>query len=105
MTVRLQRVSSAEVYVDGELKGSCARGILIFVCAMKGDEENAVNALTKKRQNYGSLSHLKKDELSLHDIGGEALVVSQFTLAADLKKREQTWFFKCCKPTRRKIPL
>ena len=48
MRVLLQRVSSAEVHVDGELKGSCARGILIFVCAMKGDDENAVNALTQK---------------------------------------------------------
>ena len=47
MRVLLQRVSSAEVYVDGELKSSCARGILIFVCSMKGDDENAVNALTQ----------------------------------------------------------
>ena len=48
MRVLLQRVSSAEVYVDGELKGSWAKGVLILVCAMKGDDENVVNALTQK---------------------------------------------------------
>ena len=51
MRVLLQRVSSAKVYVDGKLKGNCAKGLLIFVCAMTGDDENVVNALTQKFQN------------------------------------------------------
>ena len=87
MRVLLQRVSSAEVYVDGKLKGSCAKGVLIFVCAMKGDDENAVNALAQKISKLRIFESSEgKMELTLHDIGGEALVVSQFTLAADIKK-------------------
>ena len=87
MRVLLQRVSSAKVYVDGKLKGSCAKGLLIFVCAMKGDDENVVNALTQKISKLRIFESSEgKMELTIHDIGGEALVVSQFTLAADLKK-------------------
>ena len=99
MRVLLQRVSSAEVYVDGELKGSCAKGVLIFVCAMKGDDENAVNALTQKISKLRIFESSEgKMELTLHDIGGEALVVSQFTLAADIKKGNRPGFSSAANP-------
>ena len=48
MRALLQRVSSAEVYFKGKLEGGCNKGILIFLCAMKGDDEHDVNALSKK---------------------------------------------------------
>ena len=99
MRVLLQRVSSAEVYVDGELKGSCAKGVLIFVCAMKGDDENVVNALTQKISKLRIFESSEgKMELTLHDIGGEALVVSQFTLAADIKKGNRPGFSSAANP-------
>ena len=99
MRVLLQRVSSAEVYVDGKLKGSCAKGVLIFVCAMKGDDENAVNALAQKISKLRIFESSEgKMELTLHDIGGEALVVSQFTLAADTKKGNRPGFSSAANP-------
>tara|TARA_Y100000589_G_C27085497_1_gene601555 strand:- start:424 stop:867 length:444 start_codon:yes stop_codon:yes gene_type:complete len=99
MRVLLQRVSSAEVYVDGKLKGSCAKGILIFVCAMKGDDENVVKALTQKISKLRIFESSEgKMDLTLHDIGGEALVVSQFTLAADTKKGNRPGFSSAANP-------
>ena len=60
MRVLLQRVSSAKVYVDGKLKGSCAKGLLIFVCAMKGDDENVVNPQDAKYLYELFIANLKR---------------------------------------------
>lgn len=86
MRVLVQRVLEASVKVDGEVIGDCARGLLVFVCAMHGDTEAEAQKLATK------LSKLRifqddagKMNLSLHDINGSALVVSQFTLAANTK--------------------
>jgi D-tyrosyl-tRNA(Tyr) deacylase len=86
MRVLVQRVLEASVKVDGETIGECARGLLIFVCAMRGDTEVEAQKLATK------LSKLRifqddagKMNLSLRDINGSALVVSQFTLAANTK--------------------
>lgn len=86
MRALVQRVSEAAVRVDGETLGEIGPGLLILVCAMQGDDDGKPRALAEK------LSKLRifKDEAgkmnrSLKDIGGAALVVSQFTLAADLR--------------------
>jgi D-tyrosyl-tRNA(Tyr) deacylase len=82
----VQRVSEAAVRVDGERIGEIGPGLLILVCAMGGDDDTKPRILAEK------LSKLRifKDEAgkmnrSLKDTGGAALVVSQFTLAADLR--------------------
>ena len=86
MRAVLQRVTGAEVRVDGDLIGATGPGLLILVCAMAGDTEAEAARLAAK---IAKLRILKDDQgkmnLSVRDIGGSALVVSQFTLAADLR--------------------
>jgi D-aminoacyl-tRNA deacylase len=82
----LQRVTEAQVRIDGQLVGETGKGLLILVCAMGGDTETQVEKLAAK---IAKLRIFKDDQgkmnLSVRDIGGSALVVSQFTLAADLR--------------------
>lgn len=86
MRAVLQRVTRAEVRVDDELLGETGKGFLILVCAMAGDTEAAAAKLAAK---IAKLRIFKDDQgkmnLSVRDICGGALVVSQFTLAADLR--------------------
>jgi D-aminoacyl-tRNA deacylase len=82
----LQRVTRAEVRVDGDLVGETGKGFLILICAMAGDTQAEAAKLATK---VAKLRVFKDDQgkmnLSVRDIGGGALVVSQFTLAADLR--------------------
>ncbi|MFM7336059.1 MAG: D-aminoacyl-tRNA deacylase [Tabrizicola sp.] len=86
MRAVVQRVSEASVRVDGQLLGQTGQGFLILVCAMAGDTEAQAEKLAAK---IAKLRVFKDDQgkmnLSIRDIGGSALVVSQFTLAADLR--------------------
>lgn len=86
MRAVLQRVTEARVHVGGALVGETGRGLLILVCAMAGDGEAQAERLAAR---IAKLRVFKDDQgkmnLSLRDIGGSALVVSQFTLAADLR--------------------
>lgn len=99
MRALLQRVSSAKVEVDGAIVGQCGQGLLILICAMDGDTEDRAEALAQK------ISKLRifKDEdgkmnRSILDIGGSALVVSQFTLAADTKRGNRPGFSSAAPP-------
>jgi D-tyrosyl-tRNA(Tyr) deacylase len=82
----LQRVSRAQVSVGGEVIGRCGRGLLVLVCAMQGDTQAEAERLAAK---VAKLRIFRDDQdkmnLSLRDVGGGALVISQFTLAADLR--------------------
>jgi D-aminoacyl-tRNA deacylase len=82
----LQRVSRASVTVDGVVTGEIGAGLLILVCAMQGDSEAEAERLAAK---IGKLRIFKdaagKMNLSVKEAGGAALVVSQFTLGADLR--------------------
>jgi D-tyrosyl-tRNA(Tyr) deacylase len=82
----LQRVSRASVTVDGQITGEIGPGLLILVCAMDGDSDAKAEQLAAK---VAKLRIFKDDQgkmnLSIRDIGGSALIVSQFTLAADLR--------------------
>jgi D-tyrosyl-tRNA(Tyr) deacylase len=86
MRALVQRVSEASVTVDGTVAGAIGPGLLILVCAMRGDTEAQSTWLARKLVN---LRIFKDDEgrmnRSLLDTGGQALVVSQFTLAAETK--------------------
>ncbi len=86
MRAVVQRVSRAAVDIDGRRAGEIGPGLLILVCAMQGDEQPDVERLANKivklrifRDDAGKMN------LSLADTGGSALIVSQFTLAADLR--------------------
>ena len=86
MRALLQRVSRASVTVDGAEAGAIGPGLLILICAMQGDTEAEADKLAAK---IAKLRIVKDDagkmNLSVRDISGSALVVSQFTLAADLR--------------------
>ena len=86
MRAVLQRVTRASVTVDGEITGEIQAGLLILVCAMQGDDTAKADQLAAK---IAKMRIFKDDagkmNLSLRDIGGSALIVSQFTLAADLR--------------------
>jgi D-aminoacyl-tRNA deacylase len=86
MRALVQRVLSASVTVDGEAVGQIGQGLLVLVCAMAGDGEAEARWLAGK---VARLRIFKDDEgrmnRSLSDVGGAALVVSQFTLAAETK--------------------
>lgn len=86
MRAVVQRVTQAAVRVDRRLTGEIGPGLLILVCAMQGDTEAQADQLAAKiaklrifRDDAGKMN------LSLRDTGGAALIVSQFTLAADLR--------------------
>ena len=86
MRCLIQRVSSASVTVDGNVIGEVGPGLLVLVCAMQGDTEKEADWLARKVVN---LRIFRDDDRrmnrSLLDVGGEALIVSQFTLAAETK--------------------
>ena len=86
MRAVLHRVSRASVSVDGQVTGEIGAGLLILICAMQGDTDAQADQMATK---IAKLRIFKDDQakmnLSIRDIGGAALVVSQFTLAADLR--------------------
>jgi len=82
----LQRVSSASVTVDGVVTGQIGPGLMILVCAMQGDTEVQSDKLAAKIAKLRIFKDAEgKMNLSVKDVGGAALIVSQFTLAADLR--------------------
>jgi D-tyrosyl-tRNA(Tyr) deacylase len=86
MRALVQRVSQANVTVDGRTVGEIGPGLLILVCAMQTDSEAQSIWLARKIVNLRIFRDMAgKMNKSLKDTGGDALVVSQFTLAAETK--------------------
>lgn len=86
MRAVVQRVSRAKVTVAGQTTGEIGPGLLILVCAMQGDTEREADQLAAKIAKLRIFKDAAdKMNLSVRDIGGAALIVSQFTLAADLR--------------------
>jgi D-aminoacyl-tRNA deacylase len=82
----VQRVTGASVSVGGEVVGEVGAGFLVLICAMAGDgEAEAAKLATKIAKLRVFRDGQGKMNLSVRDTGGAALVVSQFTLAADLR--------------------
>lgn len=99
MRALIQRVSQASVTVDGTRIGQTGAGLLILVCAMQGDSEAEADQLAAKIAKL----RIFKDEagkmnLSVRDIDGSALVVSQFTLAADTSRGNRPGFSAAASP-------
>lgn len=83
----LQRVECASVRVDSETVGEIGAGLLVLVCAERGDTDAACEKLAKKVLAYRMFSDENgKTNKSVTDVQGQLLVVSQFTLAADTAK-------------------
>ena len=99
MKVLIQRVKKASVTIDGELYSSIGKGILALVGIEKGDGIEQVQKLAKKVTNLRIFpDENDKMNLSLLDIQGEMLVVSQFTLCGDCKKGTRPSFDKSAPP-------
>ena len=99
MRAVIQRVSSASVAVDGKTVGSCERGYLILLGVAEGDTETDAELLCKKI----AALRIFRDEndkmnLSIRDIDGEALVISQFTLLANYRHGNRPDFLASAKP-------
>lgn len=95
----LQRVSSARVEVAGEIVGAIDQGLLVLVGVEPQDTRASVDKLLLKLLNYRVFSDSDgKMNLSLVDVGGGLLLVSQFTLAADTKSGLRPSFSKAAPP-------
>lgn len=99
MRALLQRVSAARVDVSGDTIGQIGAGLLILICAMQGDTGADAQALAARvarlrifRDDMGKMNR------SLVDTGGAALVVSQFTLAADTSRGNRPGFSTAAPP-------
>lgn len=99
MRIVLQRVTSASVTVDGEVCGQIGKGYLVLLGVGQGDSEEDCRRLADKIINLRIFSDENdKINLSLGDVGGELLVVSQFTLYADCRKGNRPNFIQAGKP-------
>ena len=99
MRALLQRVSEAQVTVDGEVIGRTGPGLMILVCAMQGDGEPEAEKLAAKVAKLRIFQdEAGKMNRSLLDTGGGALVVSQFTLAADTSRGNRPGFSAAAAP-------
>jgi D-aminoacyl-tRNA deacylase len=99
MRLVLQRVSTASVKVKGETVGSIGKGIMALVGATTGDDESVAESLAEKTVNLRIFEDEQgKMNLSLLDIRGSLLAVSQFTLYADTRKGRRPAFTDALEP-------
>ena len=99
MRAVIQRVSSASVEVDGETIGQIACGLLVLLGAGEGDEQGDLQYILDKTINLRIFPDDEgKMNLSLFDIGGDLLVVSQFTLYGDARRGRRPSFTKAMAP-------
>ena len=95
----LQRVSEAAVRVDGATVGAIGPGLLVLLCAEKGDTEREADLLLTKMLGYRVFSdEAGKMNRSLVDVNGGLLLVPQFTLAADTKSGTRPSFTPAAAP-------
>lgn len=105
MKVVIQRVSESSVKVDGKIVGEIGKGFMLLVGIDENDEKSDADWIVQKILNL----RIFEDEddklnLSIQDIKGEILCISQFTLIADYKKGNRPSFIKAAKPDKA-IPL
>ena len=99
MRAVIQRVSEAKVEIDGKINGEIGKGFLVLIAVHNDDEISDIDYMVNK---ISKLRVFEDDEgkmnLSLTDIGGELLIVSQFTLYGDSRKGNRPSFIHSAKP-------
>ena len=98
MITAVQRVERARVFVDGESVGEVSRGLLLFVGVERGDSTEDADETARKLLSMRVFPKDKPTDLSVRDIGGGCLVVSQFTLAAELQRGHRPDFTAAAAP-------
>ena len=99
MIALLQRVAEASVSVEGQCIGRIARGLLVLLCAERGDTEKEADALLNKLLGYRVFADADgKMNLSLAQTKGGLLLVPQFTLAADTRSGTRPSFTPAAPP-------
>lgn len=99
MRLLIQRVSKASVKVEGECVGKINKGFLVFLGITHGDTKENVDYLVNKLYNLRVFEdENEKMNLSIKDINGEILIVSQFTLYADTSHGNRPSFINAAKP-------
>lgn len=99
MKAVIQRVSRASVAIEGEYVGAIGPGMVILFCVVEGDEESALDFMVRKCTSLRIFDDEKGVmNRSILDVGGEVLIVSQFTLAASVKKGNRPSYVAAAPP-------
>lgn len=99
MKAVIQRVSEASVSIDGKIVGQIGNGYLVLLGVAQGDTETELQKVASKMIGLRIFQDENgKTNLSLEDVGGELLIVSQFTLLADCRKGRRPSFIKAGNP-------
>lgn len=95
----IQRVTEANVKVDGEIIGEIGKGFLVLIGISNSDTKEIADKMTKKMLGLRIFEDEKgKTNLDLHSVDGQLLLISQFTLYADCKKGNRPSFIKAGAP-------
>ena len=99
MKALLQRVSEASVSLEGEVHSAIGAGLVVFVCTEKQDTDEDADFFARKIANMRLFAAADgKTNLSILDVGGEALIISQFTMAANWRKGNRPGFSAAADP-------
>lgn len=99
MRVVIQRCAQAEVRIDGERVGAIGKGFMLLVGVTEGDTQSDADILAKKTAQLRVFEDSEgKMNLSLNDVGGSILSISQFTLYADCRKGNRPSFIRAARP-------
>ena len=105
MRIIVQRVSEASVRIDGKIVGSISHGLMVLIGIETSDVQSDAEYLIQKLVNLRIFNDKEgKMNLSLQDVGGELLAVSQFTLHASTKKGNRPSYIRAARPEQA-IPL
>ena len=103
MRAIIQRVSKAQVTIDDKIRGTISEGLLIFIGIAQDDSVSHVIKLADKILSLRVFNDInEKMNLSVHDIQGSLLIISQFTLYADCKKGNRPSFINAASPVHAK---
>ena len=99
MRILLQRVSRASVRIDGATVAGIGQGLLAFVGVARGDDEGTADAMARRVAELRIFAdEAGRTNRSILDVGGSALVVSQFTLLADTSRGRRPGFTRAARP-------